>query len=99
MCAIIVPDSPITCNPRSDRICPRCYNICAFACDTHRVARTECGWAVALTDTQHAEIVEALAGVTTLPLPAYLQVLAATAPASPSGDTFGGWRTSLALGA
>ena len=98
MCAIIVPDSRAACNPPSDLICPRCYSTCSFSSPARRVACVGCGWTIALTDTQHAEIVEALAGVTTQPLPSYLQVLAATAPASPSGGAFGRL-TPLVLGA
>ena len=99
MCKLILSDSSSSRNPTSDLICPHCYTACSFASAARRVACVGCGWAVALTDAQAAEIVEALTGVTTLPLPAYLQVLATTAPTSHAGGTFGGWWTPLALGA
>jgi len=99
VCNLILSDSRCGCNPPSDLICPRCFAACTFSSTVRRVACLHCGWAVVLTDIQHTEIIEALTGVTTLPLPAYLQVLALTAPAPPSGGAFGGHRTPLALGA
>jgi len=99
VCNLILSDSRAACNPSSDLICPRCYCTCSFSSAIRRVACLACRWAVALTDAQAAEIVEALTGVTTLPLPTYLQVLATTAPAPSPGGAFGGWRTSLTLGA
>ena len=82
MCNLILSDSRPACNPSSDLICPRCYAACTFSSTTRQVACLTCGWAVALTDTQHAEIVEALSGITTLPVPAYLHLLALQDPAS-----------------
>jgi len=76
MCKFILSDSSGSRNPTTDLICPRCYSICTFSSTARRVACLTCGWAVVLTNEQHAEIVEALAGITTLPIAAYLTVLA-----------------------
>ena len=80
MCNLILSDSSSSRNPTSDLICPHCYTVCSFSSATRRVACVRCGWVVTLTPEQHAEIVEALAGITTLPVAAYLAVLALTAP-------------------
>jgi len=80
MCNLILSDSISSRNPTSDLICPQCHSSCTFSATARRVICLTCGWAVVLTNEQHTEMVEALTGITTLPVAAYLTVLALAAP-------------------
>ncbi len=82
MCNLILTDSAPSRNPTSDLICPRCYAVCSFSSAACCVRCIACAWAVTLTPDQHAELVEALTGISPLPVPAYLQILALQAPAA-----------------
>jgi len=76
MCNLILSDSASARNPQPDLLCPRCYAACSFASTACRISCLGCGWAIVLTNEQHVEIIEALVGITTLPIAAYLMVLA-----------------------
>jgi len=80
MCNLILSDSISSRNPTSDLICPQCHSSCTFSTTARRVICLACSWTVALTAEQLAEIVEALAGITTLPVGTYLTVLALAGP-------------------
>jgi len=64
---------------RPDLLCPTCHATCAFSSATRRVRCLGCGWTVTLAPDEATDLVDALAGITTLPLPAYLHVLAQAA--------------------
>jgi len=75
MCDPIVADLCDSCNPPTDLLCPACRHTCAFSSAAHRVRCLACGWAVTLAPDEAADLIDALAGITALPLPAYLHVL------------------------
>ena len=73
-------------NPaQADLICPiaDCRVACSFSSAAHRVWCARCGWSHRLTPEQTADLVDALAGITDLNLPAYLLGLAAGQPPPP----------------
>jgi len=79
MCDPIVPDLDSARNPPTDLICPACRHTCAFSSAVRRVRCLACGWTVTLAPDEARDLVDALAGITTLPVPAYLHVLAQAA--------------------
>ena len=72
-----------------DLVCPQCQAICTFSSAIAVVGCRACRWQARLSPTACREIVDALAGITDLNLPAYLRVLAVTEPppvaAAPAG--------------
>ncbi len=79
MCNPIVADSYDSCNPPSDLLCPACHALCAFSSRVRQVRCLACGWTVTLAPDEATDLVDALAGITSLPLPAYLHVLGCAA--------------------
>jgi len=75
MCKAILSDLHLPRNPHADLICPTCHATCAFSSATRCVRCLSCGWVVTLTPDKASELVDALAGITTLPVPAYLHLL------------------------
>lgn len=79
-------------NPaQADLVCPiaACRVACSFSSAQRRCWCARCGWSAALTPEQTAEIVDALAGITDLNVPAYLLGLAASAPPPPAASGWG----------
>ncbi len=78
MTELIVPEPPDPGNSPNDLICPiaGCRARCSFSSARFQVWCPTCGWQHDLTSSQHAELVDALLGISDLPLAQYLLILA-----------------------
>ena len=85
----IIPDPSPKHNSSEDLICPTCRATCSFHSGTRRVACIGCGWAATLTPAQNADLLNAILGITELPIPAFLANLhVSDDPAPPTGGAF-----------
>jgi len=75
MCKAILSDLHLPRNPHADLLCPDCRREVAFSSAKGRIWCLLCGWQHTLTADQARDLVDALAGITTLPVPAYLHLL------------------------
>ncbi len=81
----ILADPISTNRSRADLRCPQliCQAPLAWARDPPQLVCERCGWTAHLTAVHQADILDALAGITELNLPAYLRILdVAARPAS-----------------
>jgi len=87
----IVPDQAESGKCLPDLICPQpaCRARCCLVPARFQIHCPTCGWGCALTYPQQAELLDALHGISDLPLAAYLQILAAQTSSLPpaSGQT------------
>ena len=88
MCKSIIHQPSPPEQPR-DLICPDCRAVCHFSSAQMRIHCPTCNWAHSLTYVQHAELLDAILGIATINLPAYLQNLhVPDAPLPPGGGAF-----------
>ena len=94
----IVPDSPDPGNSPSDLICPvaGCRALCSFSSARFQVYCPTCGWRHDLTYTQHAELVDALLGISDLVIANFLVNL--HVPDPPPPPSAGGFPATCGAG-
>jgi hypothetical protein len=66
---------------RADLLCPQlsCQAPLSFVPEARRLGCSRCGWSCALSAEECADLTDALAGITDLPLPVYLRILSLAA--------------------